>query len=347
MNKFLIFFLVTMLTACSGSSRTAPIISGEWLVPINEVFDGGPGRDGIPALENPAFISVANAGYLADDDLVVGVKIGADIRAYPHRILNWHEISNDTFTSEKVSINYCPLTGSAMIWNGSSTAANPTFGVSGLLYNSNLILYDRETDTNWSQMLIKGVNGSLSGELPTSRVVFETTWGTWKTMFPTTTVLSTNTGFSRDYTQYPYGSYRTNTNLIFPAANDDARLHKKERVLGVFGVNANKVYQIQQFSAAVDVINEAAGEYVVIGSSGSNFAVALLARASDGVLLTFTALSNSNPQTVMVDNEGNEWNVFGEAVAGTRTGQSLPRIKSFIAYWFAWSAFYPNAEIHF
>jgi hypothetical protein len=321
-------------------------VSGDWLIPTDEIFDGGPGRDGIPSVDNPQFTNVNDAPYLQDDDLVIGIKIGGTIRAYPHPILDWHEIVNDDISGQKTAITYCPLTGSAIAWKRQGVVSNSEFGVSGLLYNSNLIPYDRGSSSNWSQMKLQCVNGSLIGnEIETSRII-ETTYKTWREMYPTSLLLSTNTGFGRQYGVYPYGGYKTNDDLIFPVSNEDNRLQKKERVLGLIVGGQTMAFVINSFSSEVSVENVSFGgeEFVVIGSSGKNFAVAYKRKLDGGTTLEFAFTQGELP-LVMMDNEGTKWNIFGEAIDGPRTGESLLQAKSFISYWFAWAAFYPNALI--
>jgi hypothetical protein len=321
-------------------------VSGDWLIPADEIFDGGPGRDGIPSVDNPQFTNVNNAPYLQDDDLVIGIKIGGMIRAYPHPILDWHEIVNDDISGQKTAITYCPLTGSAIAWKRQGVVSNSEFGVSGLLYNSNLIPYDRGSSSNWSQMKLQCVNGSLIGnEIETSRII-ETTYKTWREIYPTSKLLSTNTGFGRQYGVYPYGGYKTNDDLIFPVGNEDNRLQKKERVLGLIAGGQTMAFVINSFSSEVSVENVSFGgeEFVVIGSSGKNFAAAYKRKLDDGTTLEFTFTEGELP-LVMMDNEGTKWNIFGEAIDGLRAGENLMQTKSFISYWFAWAAFYPNALI--
>lgn len=352
MNKIhiLLFLTVFALPACTNSNSNNgedSAIDGPWLIPENEVRDGGPGKDGIPALTRPSFIETA-AATLPDDALVIGVKVGDDIRAYPHNILNWHEIVNDVIDGRWLTVNFCPLTGSAMAWKAPSKFGDKTFGVSGLLYNSNLILYDRETDSNWSQMLIQSVNGDEIGTEAELSPVVETEWGTWKQMYPDTVLMSTNTGHVRNYGVSPYGDYVTNNNLLFPAANSiDRRLHIKARVLGIQQGNLNKAYPVAEFASDIQVLNENIGgeSVVVIGSSGFNFAIAFDRQAGDGIILEFTPIQGVLP-IVMQDGEGNQWDIFGVAVSGPRMGERLPPARSFIAYWFAWTAFYPDSTIH-
>jgi len=327
-----------------------PVVRGA-IVPLSEVIGGGPGPDGIPPLETPQFITDLSATSISPFELVVGVKIGDDIRAYPYNIMNWHEVVNDQFSmdgsSEHVTLSYCPLTGSAMLWKSFVESTNKTFGTSGLLYNSNLIMYDRETGSNWSQMLEQSINGPQIKRIPDRLPVVETSWATWKAMYPETKLLSERTGFSRDYTAYPYGSYRENQSLLFPVNNsNDLRLHRKERVLGINVGSSSKVYPIRSFSSQVEVINETVGEMQVVaaGSSGHNFGVIFNRELEDCTVLDFVAVQDSLP-VVMRDNEGNEWDIFGTAVSGARKGQQLQKTNSYIAYWFAWTAFFPGAQI--
>ncbi len=321
-------------------------VSGEWLIPKDEVFDGGPGRDGIPSVDNPQFTDVGGSSYLLDNDLVIGIKIGGVLRAYPHPILDWHEIVNDEINGKKLAITYCPLTGSAIAWNRQGTVSNSTFGVSGLLYNSNLIPFDRGSKSNWSQMKLQCVNGQLIGnEIETSKII-ETTYKTWREMYPTSKLLSTNTGFGRQYGVYPYNNFKTSNDLIFPVSNEDNRLHKKERVLGLIAGGQTMAFVINSFSADVSVKNVTFGgeEFVVIGSSGKNYAAAYKRKLDDGTTLEFTITQGGLP-LVMMDNEGTKWDIFGEAIEGPRAGESLKQAKAFIAYWFGWAAFYPNSLI--
>jgi len=227
-------------TNCNDQSTA---VNG-WLIPDNEVKDGGPGKDGIPSIDSPIFTNVSGVdpNVLKDDDLVMGIVKNGEVKAYPYPIMNWHEIVNDKFDGEPVAINYCPLTGTAFAWNGESNGSPTSYGVSGLLYNNNLILYDRGTDSNWAQLSLKAVNGAVIGERPKLSNVVETDWKTWKTLYPNTKVLTSDTGFDRPYTVYPYGEYRTNQNLFLFAVNplnDD--LPHKERVYAIIACTTSKV----------------------------------------------------------------------------------------------------------
>lgn len=328
-----------------GASSGNPPSSPEWLIPENLVQEGGPGKDGIPALFGPTFISVEEATYLEDEDMVLGLKVGNDIRAYPHRILDWHEIINDWVGGLRLAITYCPLTGTGIGWNRDVEGEITSFGSSGLLYNTNLIPYDRESDSNWSQMLLKCVNGERAGTKIETTQLVETTWATWKSIYPETRVVSRFTGYGRNYLLYPYGNYRTNhQSLFFPVAHEDNRLPWKERVLGVI-INENaKAYRFGNFpETGIGVINDgfSGKSVVVVGSREKNFMVAFSGKRTDGQLLSFAPVNDALP-IVMVDQEGNQWDIFGEAVSGPKAGERLEQVDAFIGYWVAWGAFYPH-----
>jgi hypothetical protein len=255
---------------------------------------------------------------------------------------------NDVVGGTPIALTYCPLTGSAIGWDRTIDGTVTTFGVSGLLYNTNLIPYDRKTGSNWSQMSNQCVNGELIGENVVTHTVVETTWKTWKKMFPNSKVMSKSTGFSRNYGSYPYGDYRTNNNyLIFSIDPVDDRLLQKSRVLGVVGTGRARVYEIDELEEEITVIHDSfdGTSLVVAGSRTDNFMVAYNRELNDGTMLDFQAIQDGG-EAIMSDEEGNEWNVFGEAIGGPRSGQKLIKTNAFIGYWMAWGAFYPMPNIH-
>jgi len=330
-----------------------PSVSNGFLVPPSEIFDGGPGPDGIPAINSPLFIQQFSLTGIQLADLVIGVKIGDDVRAYPHRFLDYHEIVNDRYTfdgkSQDVTVSYCPLTGSAVLWKGFTDSVDTSFGVLGLLHNSNLILYDRETQSLWSQMLEQSISGEQVTRIPDKLQLVETSWETWLEMYPQTLLLNIELNeFSFPYEIYPYGLYLTDSSLIYPVNNsDDNRLHRKERMLGINVGEASKVYPVSSFNQTVSVLNDSVGnmDVVAAGSAQQNYAVVYNRQLEDCTTLDFSPVENQLP-IVMVDNEGSKWDLFGMAVTGPRTGTQLQKTNSFIAYWFAWTAFFPGAEIH-
>ncbi len=328
----------------SGSGNTAP----NWLIPEGSVLDGGPGKDGIPALSSAELVSASEINYITDDDLVIGYKFGDEVRAYPHAILDWHEIANDGIGNNFYSIVYCPLTGTALNWSRQFSGVETTFGVSGLLFNSNIIPYDRATNSLWSQMRLDCVNGQLIGEKAAFFHIVETSWGTWKKMYPNTQVLSTNTGFSRNYGRYPYtttnGDYRFDDFLLFPVENVDGRLPRKERVLGVIVDEDVRAYRFNEFQDGLGVIEDVLGgeKLVIIGSEPDNFMIAFI--TEDEIL---SPLENTDISIGLVkDQNGNIYDPFGFAISGPDTGKRLKVSKSYLGYWFSWPAFYPNIEIY-
>jgi Protein of unknown function (DUF3179) len=329
----------------SGNSNTTNPFP-EWLIPINEVRDGGPGIDGIPSIDNPVFLDAndINASYLEDEDLIIGVVKGNTIKAYPHIVMDWHEITNDNIGGFPIIINYCPLTGTAFAWEGFLNNQNKTFGVSGLLYNTNLILYDRETGSKWSQLRLQCVNGPLIGEEPKTISVIETKWGIWKSMFPSTKVLSLFTGFNRDYSTYPYGDYRTNNNFfLFNVNPTNNELPSKERVFAVIDNNISKVYRFNDFVGGKIIKETFNGEnYLIVG----NYHV-INAFKLNGVYSNLDyEYIYSDSEEFFIDNEGNKWNIFGKAITGSRIGERLNPSISVVSYWFAIAAFYPNPAIY-
>jgi len=347
----LLLTVALLMAACGGSSSggggDTPRVSA-WLIPSMEVYDGGPGQDGIPSIDQPQFTRAGDTTYLDASDRVVGVFVNGQYHAYPHRILDWHEVVNDAVDTDVFVLSYCPLTGSALAWDVSDDATNTEFGVSGLLYNSNLILYDRASGSRWSQMLQQSVWGDRSGERAEPIRVIETSWPTWQSMYPDSLVLTLETGFLRPYDVYPYSSYRTNSDLIFPIEDLDDRLHPKRRVIGIHSNAASKVYQIDSFGSTTQAINDHfdGNPIVVVGNSDLDIAAIYSRELDDGTILDFSPVPNQLP-VVMSDSEGNDWDIFGNAVSGPRTGVRLERTTSFTAMWFAWAAFFENTEIHF
>ena len=358
-------FAIFSVISCSDNANDIPANNGtpnnpgtgnsnnsSWLIPSDQVFDGGPGKDGIPSIDNPQFVSVAEAEiFMEDEDLIIGLadETGQVVRAYPHRILDWHEIVNDDLGQRSTALTYCPLTGSAIGWDRSlENGTISTFGVSGLLYNTNLIPYDRATDSNWSQMQLQCVQGNLRGELIKLHPIVETSWKNWKTMYPDSEILSTETGFSRNYFSYPYGDYRTNNSrLFFPVANEDNRRPAKERVLGVVEEFEQMVFLFEEFSNGRRVIEQLLDgkKLIVSGSEEENFMLAFYNELSGGDGLVFSPIEEAGPN-IMTDQEGNIYDVFGRVVSGPRLGQALSPARSYIAFFFSLGAFYPDIQLH-
>lgn len=219
------------------------------LIPPSEILHGGPPRDAIPALTAPRFVAAGEARWLADDDRVLGLQRGGIAKAYPIAILNWHELVNDRLGDEPVVVTYCPLCGTGMVFAARSGGRPLTFGVSGLLYNSDVLFYDHQSDSLWSQLLRQAVTGPEAGAQLEMLAVSHTTWADWRARHPETRVLSRETGYARDYDRNPYGGYDRDERLFFPVANVSRRYHPKEQVLGVSLGGLHKAYPFSELAA--------------------------------------------------------------------------------------------------
>jgi len=300
------------------------------------------GRDCIPSLENPdrSDIKGSDISFLDNEDLVVGIWNGSEHIAYPHSILDWHEIVNE----DGYTISYCPLTGSAI-----HIATPGDYGVSGLLYNSNLIMYDRETESFWPQMLLKSAAGDRSGgELHLNSVV-ETTWGNWKLLFPGTKVVNSNTGYSRNYSSYPYGNYKTCNSsscgdyIYFPVVAEDDRLDAKKRVLTLINDGEARAIDISAYPEP-QILNLDIGEksYVIAVSGNDNIAVAFETVRNIGIKSW-----DMNAGELILEQIGtdNQWDITGTNLSDPAPSERLKAANGYIAYWFSVAAFYPDVEI--
>ena len=278
------------------------------------VTSGGPPKDGIPAIEKPQYTSAAEADkWLLPEDVVFGIEYQGFVSAYPQRILVWHEIANETIGNEKISITYCPLTGTAIGYKGLTPKGVSTFGVSGKLVNSNLVMYDRATDSRWPQIFGKAITGSLRGErLGEFRIVW-TTWERWKQRHPATKVLSQKTGFVRNYGKGgdPYGSYLgkdkgyyASEQILFKPIVEDRQLHPKTVVVGLRDSTGNAAAILKERLRQEQKIEVRLGPKTVVVTY-------------DPGLDSYTAASKDT----------GEW------------------VNAFDAMWFAWKAFYPSTQL--
>ena len=251
-QRALLFGLLTLLLISLPLQSNAASKNGfdlsHALIPADEILQGGPPKDGIPSIDQPHFIQAKQADFLKPTDRVLGIDYQGEARAYPIRILNWHEIVNDTIQGKPLSVTFCPLCGTGIVYQGEVQGRSLRFGVSGLLYNSDVLLYDRQTDTLWSQILSKGINGPLAGQKLTMIPSSQTSWEKWRKLHPNTKVLSTKTGFSRDYSRSPYGDYAQNRQTYFPVSAKSRRYHPKERVMGISINGKHKAYPFAELA---------------------------------------------------------------------------------------------------
>lgn len=292
-----------------SSISSIPITQQAGEIPDEEILSGGPGKDGIPSIDDPKFISVEEATFLDDDDFGIGIAHKGGTRFYPFQILVWHEIVNDVLplnvSSEglPIAVTYCPLCRTGVTYDRRIDGETVEFGVSGMLWKSNLLMYNRaeseSEESLWSQVLGRAVKGIHTGTkldiIPSDTVKF----GDWRKQYPGTEVLSKDTGAIRIYGRDPYGDYYTNRDVSFGAEFSDSRLHPKEYVLGV-EIN-------DQFKAYV-------ADSLVVGETTDEFA---------DKVITITKSS------------------IGE-VRMTANGDPLSYVGGF---WFSWLAVHPKTEL--
>ncbi len=254
MKKTVITILSTLLItfALSFSLQATPTKNGfdltGSLIPINKILQGGPAKDGIPSIDQPKFVSANQATFLKNSDRVIGIGIKGQYRAYPINILNWHEIVNDKIGNRSITITYCPLCGTGVVYDAMINGKVLKFGVSGLLYNSDVLLYDRQTQSLWSQILSKAISGKQKNTSLTIISSSHTSWQQWKKQHPKTLVLSNDTGYQRNYSHSPYGDYDRNQATYFPVAAKSKRYHPKERVLGITINGIHKAYPFAELA---------------------------------------------------------------------------------------------------
>jgi Protein of unknown function (DUF3179) len=315
------------------------------IVPLDQIVSGGPPPDGIPSIDDPKFISIQEADkYLKDSDLVLGLNINGDVRAYPLQILVWHEIVNDKLGGVPITVTYCPLCFTNQVFN--RTLENGQileFGTSGKLYNSNLVMYDRTTKSLWSQAMSQAIVGKLAGA-KLERIPFDVVyWKEWKQLYPDSKVLSTDTGSPRPYGADPYGDYYTNGDVLFSVSNSDDRLGLKEIVVGFENSGQYKAYRLQEIESKKAINDQVNGKPIALLSLHP-FMVRAYDPVVDGQVLEFSF--NAKDQNFIDTRTGSVWNFEGKAISGQLKGKQLTRIPFDEGFWFEWVAFHPKTELY-
>ncbi|MBI2668185.1 DUF3179 domain-containing protein [Candidatus Woesearchaeota archaeon] len=220
----------------------------KYIIHPDKILSGGSPKDGIPSIDNPKFISIQEADeFLDDEEFVLGIEIEDDVRAYPLSILVWHEVVNDFIDNKPILVTYCPLCFTGISFEREINGRAVEFGTSGKLYNNNLVMYDRATNSYWSQETGRAIIGELTGSELKKVPIDTIQWKDWKKLHPNTKVLSRDTGFVRDYERDPYGDYYKNTAVYFPVENTDNRLHPKTIVYGIEVNDKFKAYPDDKF----------------------------------------------------------------------------------------------------
>jgi hypothetical protein len=329
-------------------------------VPYREILSGGPPKDGIPAIDNPSFVAVAEADeWLSPVEPVVLVEINDDARAYPLQILTWHEIVNDTVGATPVAVTFCPLCNTAIVFERTVDAEVLDFGTTGRLRFSNLIMYDRQTETWWQQGTGEAIAGALTGTQLTFYPAALIAWSDFKATHPDGQVLSRETGYKRSYGQNPYTGYDdvNNSPFLYRGPETLGTLPAVARVLTVDLEQEAVAYPYTVLEEQRVVNDTVAGTEVVVfwqpGAASALDTAAIAdgrdvgaasayARELDGRQLTF-----SFDGTRIVDNEtGSAWDVLGQAIGGELAGAQLTPIVAVNHFWFSWAAFKPETRIY-
>jgi hypothetical protein len=352
-----------------GASEAPPFSTAGWetdfsnhSAPLDEFVGGGPPKDGIPSIDEPSFVSVEEAdGFLAPREPVAVVELGGAVRAYPLQILTWHEIVNDEIAGEPVAVTYCPLCNSTVAFRREIDGQPVEFGTTGMLRNSDLVMYDRETETWWQQITAEAVVGELTGErldvLP-SQIL---SWAELRRLHPDAEVLSRDTSFERNYGQNPYAGYDSDPDsqpFLFQG-EPNRSLPPKERVAAIqTGVGSAVVYPFSRLADDAPVNDEVGGNAVVVFfdpevasaldsaqiSDGRDVgAAAVFERTAEGRVLSFR--SGAEPGEFRDAQTGSRWNMTGSATTGPLEGTRLERVSHDDQFWFALAAFFEDAEI--
>lgn len=327
------------------------------LVDLDAIVSGGPPPDGIPPIDSPRFERAGDIDWIEPSEPVLALRIGDEDRAYPVQVLIWHEIVNDTVDGIPVAVTYCPLCNSAVAYDRRNDGKVLSFGTSGKLYNSALVMYDRQTESLWSHFSGEAIVGRAVGTALTVHPLSTVAWGEWKSEHPDAWVLSRDTGHERDYGRNPYPGYDdVDTQPFLFDGPEDPRLSAKERVVGIT-VGDDAVAVRTESLAASRVRNLELGGLPLVAWHETGTASALddgsiaggrdvgttgvFEAALDGSRLDFTAAADG-----FVDRQtGSHWNVLGSADSGPLAGRRLTPVAHVDTFWFAWAAFQPDTQI--
>ncbi len=343
----------------SGAEREFTTDFSKHSISFGEILSGGPPKDGIPALDAPQFVSIAEAdAWLKPVEPVILFEIDTDVRAYPMQILMWHEIANDVVGGIPVVVTFCPLCNTAVAFDRRLGGKTFDFGTSGRLRNSNLIMYDRQTETWWQQATGEGIIGELTGKQLKFLPAMIVSWEEFKTAHPDGKVLTRETGHARDYGRNPYFGYDDiNKSPFLYRGETDGRLLPMARVVTV-ELNGEAAAYPYEILENVHVVNDTVGETPIavfwkagtasaldasqIAQGRDVGAVNTYARDVNGQMLTFSYQDGH----LVDEHTGSTWNVFGEAVSGDLKGQRLQPVVNINHFWFSWAAFRPETRVY-
>jgi len=357
-----------LLAGCASSSDrpqpASPAGLPSPLVDPDEIISGGPPPDGIPPIDHPKFLPPSEVDFLSPREPVISLELNGDARAYAAQILTWHEIVNDEVGGVPVVVTYCPLcnTGIAFV-RPVVDGKLLDFGTSGKLYRSNLVMYDRQTESLWPQALGRAVVGPLTGTNLEFVPVQMVSWEDWRRQYPDGRVLSRDTGHVRSYGTNPYEGYDDADSAPFLFEGElDPRLPPKSRVVGVRVGSDVVAFPYEELSAVAAggwaTVQETVGDrpLVVFWKEGTASAVDRSDIASsrdvgatgvfDARLADRTLTFRATPEGIVDDQTGSVWDIFGRAVSGPMAGRQLNLVLSIESYWFDWAAFFPETRIY-
>ncbi|CAN5132064.1 DUF3179 domain-containing protein [soil metagenome] len=343
-------------------SRAQAPSTPEPLVDPDDIISGGPPPDGIPPIDDPKFLAPNDAAFLTDREPVLALEIGGDARAYPLQIMTWHEIVNDTIGDIPVSVTYCPLCNTGIAFERPTFGGELLdFGTSGKLYNSNLVMFDRQTETYWAQATGQAILGPLAGEQLTFVPARIVSFADWRAEHPDGLVLSRDTGHERPYGENPYEGLDTSERPFLFAGELDERLPATSRVLGI--ARAGDIVAFPYEVVAADavggwavVVEQVAGEPVAVfwkAGTASALDSQEIAEGRDvGAIAAYRpnaggrALTLEARKSGIVDREtGSVWSILGRAVSGPLVGEQLVPELAIDSLWFDWAAFHPETRI--
>jgi len=328
-------------------------------VPYSDILSGGPPKDGIPALKDPKFVSISEADvWLKSKEPVILVQVGDEAKAYPIQILIWHEIANDTVGGEPLIVTFCPLCNTAIVFKRTVNEGILDFGTTGRLRYSNLIMYDRQTETWWQQATGEAIAGDLTGTQLEFYPATIISWEEFKTSYPDRKVLSRETGYARNYGRNPYVGYDdvNNPPFLYRGPITPNQLPPVARVLTI-DLNGEAVaypYEtLERLGAANDIVG---GEAVVVfwqegtaspldssTTTGRDVGTAAaFSRQLDGQTLVFSFAD----EQIFDEQTNSEWNILGQAIAGEMKGKQLMPAVAINHFWFSWAAFKPETRIY-
>ena len=341
----------------------------EWGLRIVDLDDlsQGAGRDAIPAISSPLYWTLEEASAVYTDNVpLVQVNVNGDVRGFPLEILTWHEIVNDTIGGVPVAVTFCPLCNTAIAFESQIDDEVLKFGVSGLLRNSDLVMYDRNTESLWQQSSGRAIVGTMVGARLTYVPASVVTVGQLRSAYPDALVMSRDTGWNRPYGQNPYQGYDNPEHggpygFFFDRDTIDERLPPAERVVSIEGPSGAAVAYAWSTLEQERVVHDSFDgiDLVVFWTPGALSILdagimrdarevgttAVFQTTVDGQALSFRPNPDDDGQTFVDDQTGSVWDIFGRAVDGALAGSQLTRVIHSDHFWFAWQAFHPETEV--